>query len=386
MEALLPEVLEGCRHSRSYVREGHITLFQYLPITLEMAFQPYIGKVLPAILDGLADENEGVREASLSAGRIFVDHYATSALSLILPAVEQGVFDDNWRIRQSSILLMGKLLFKVVGASGNIVVDGGSDDEGAAEESYGEAIINALGMERRNQVLSRLYVCRSDPQYTVRSEALHVWKTIVVNTPRTLQQILVVLMTQMIASMASSSEDRRVMAARCMGELCRKMGERVIARVIPILRDNISSPDAATRQGVCLGLKEVLENINKHQLAEHMSEILPTVQAALTDQEAGVREAAGEAFSILFKGGPGGGGGASAVDQVVPTMVNGLEAEKTYEESLEGLRVILIVRPTVFNFVLPRLMKMPLSVHNLKALAVLAPAAGAMLNGHIGEQ
>jgi hypothetical protein len=163
------------------------------------------------------------------------------------------------------------------------------------------------------------------------------------------------------------------------------MGDRVVSRVIPILRENVSSPDPASRQGVCLGLKEVLENINKHQLAEHMSEILPTVQAALTDQEAGVREAAGEAFAILFKGGPGGGGGASAVDQVVPSMVSGLESDKTYGESLEGLRVILLVRPTVFNFVLPKLMKTPLSVHNLKALAVLAPAAGNMLNGHIGS-
>lgn len=52
------------------------------------------------------------------------------------------------------------LLLQVVGTSGNIVLDGGSDDEGAAEEHYGEAIIAALGMERRNQVLSRLYVCR----------------------------------------------------------------------------------------------------------------------------------------------------------------------------------------------------------------------------------
>lgn len=38
--------------------------------------------------------------------------------------------------------------------------------------------------------------CRSDPQYSVRSEALHVWKTIVVNTPKTLQQLLPVLMQQ----------------------------------------------------------------------------------------------------------------------------------------------------------------------------------------------
>ena len=47
------------------------------------------------------------------SGRIFVDHYANSAMVLILPAVEEGIFNDNWRIRQSSVLLMGKLLFKV---------------------------------------------------------------------------------------------------------------------------------------------------------------------------------------------------------------------------------------------------------------------------------
>jgi hypothetical protein len=44
MEGLLPDVLEGCRANRAHVREGHITLFQYLPITLEQAFQPYIGE------------------------------------------------------------------------------------------------------------------------------------------------------------------------------------------------------------------------------------------------------------------------------------------------------------------------------------------------------
>jgi hypothetical protein len=34
------------------------------------------------------------------AGRIFVDHYAQSAMPLLLPAVEEGIFADNWRIRQ----------------------------------------------------------------------------------------------------------------------------------------------------------------------------------------------------------------------------------------------------------------------------------------------
>ena len=51
---------------------------------------------------------------------------------------------------------------------------------------------------------------RSDPQYIVRNEALHVWKTVVVNTPKTLLQILPVLMGQVIAALASDSEDRQV--------------------------------------------------------------------------------------------------------------------------------------------------------------------------------
>lgn len=32
--------------------------------------------------------------------------------------------------------------------------------QGAAEENYNEAIIHALGMDRRNEVLGRLYMCR----------------------------------------------------------------------------------------------------------------------------------------------------------------------------------------------------------------------------------
>jgi hypothetical protein len=35
------------------------------------------------------------------------------------------------------------------------------------------------------------------------------------------------------------------------------MGERVLHRIIPILREHMERDSAATRQGVCSGLKEV---------------------------------------------------------------------------------------------------------------------------------
>lgn len=43
-----------------------------------------------------------------------------------------------------------------------------------------------------------------------------------------------------------------------MGELCRKLGEKILGEIVPILKTGASSPDARTREGVCLALSEVL--------------------------------------------------------------------------------------------------------------------------------
>ena len=77
-------------------------------------------QVLTCILDGLADEAEGVRDAALASGRVAVELYAQSALPLLLPAVEAGITSHNWRIRQSSVELLGDLLFKVGRAGGGL--------------------------------------------------------------------------------------------------------------------------------------------------------------------------------------------------------------------------------------------------------------------------
>ena len=80
--------------------------------------QDHLGEILPAVLDGLADEAEGVRDAALAAGRTAVELFASTSLPLLLPAVEAGILSDNWRIRQSSVELLGDLLFKVRVAPG----------------------------------------------------------------------------------------------------------------------------------------------------------------------------------------------------------------------------------------------------------------------------
>lgn len=63
---------------------------------------------------------------------------------------------------------------QVAGTSGKVKLDGGSDDEGAACESYGTQILAALGPQRYATVLSKLYLARSDVQYVVRNTGLHM--------------------------------------------------------------------------------------------------------------------------------------------------------------------------------------------------------------------
>uniref|UniRef100_A0A6M2E884 TOG domain-containing protein n=1 Tax=Populus davidiana TaxID=266767 RepID=A0A6M2E884_9ROSI len=78
--------------------------------------------------------------------------------------------------------------------------------------------------------------------------ALHLWKTIVANTPKTFKEIMPVLMNTLISSLASTSSERQHVAARALGELVRKLGERVLPLIIPILSQGLKDPNAGRRQ------------------------------------------------------------------------------------------------------------------------------------------
>jgi len=80
--------------------------------------------------------------------------------------------------------------------------------------STSQAIISALGAERRNRVLSGLYMGRSDTQLVVRQASLHVWKIVVSNTPRTLRETLPTLFSLLLGFLASTCPDKRTVPLR----------------------------------------------------------------------------------------------------------------------------------------------------------------------------
>ncbi|KAJ3153392.1 translational activator of GCN4 [Geranomyces michiganensis] len=380
LEGLLPEMLANANSPKVYIREGFMTLMIYLPGTFGDKFQPYLGSIIAPVLRGLADESEPVRDSSLKTGKMIIRNYASSAVDLLLPQLETGLFDENWRIRQSSTQLMGDLLYRIAGVSGKVETDG-AEDEGLGTEQGRQALISTLGKERFDRVLASLYVARSDSNSVVRQACLHVWKSIVSNTPRTLKEILPIMMDIIVASLASESADKRGCAARCLADLVRKLGESILTELLPILEKGLDSDRKEIRQGVCVAMSEIMASAGKTQVIEFVEESVALIRKALVDEAPDVREAAAQAFDMLHQH-----MGRQAIDEILPSLLNMLksgdkQADRSSVYALEALKEIMAVRSNVvFPVLIPTLIARPISAFNARALASLITVAGPALN------
>jgi len=376
MEELLPEVIENTSSSKQYVREGFMTLLVYLPATFGDQFQNYLSKVIPCILHGLADEAESVREVSLRAGQMIVQNYSTTAVDLLLPSLKRGLFDDNWRIRLSSIQLLGDLLYRIIGISKNNL---NSEDieqlDVYGSETARKVLIFTLGEEGYMQVLASIYIVRSDTSAVVRQCSIHIWKSIVANTPKTLKEILPILMNMLINNLASSEYEKRQAAARTLGDLVRKLGEGILDEILPTFDKGLDSPNVYTRQGVCIGIGKILANIGKTQLVDFAERMIPLVQKSLVDPEASVREASAQAFDVLHQS-----IGNKAIDEILPKLLSDLKDGDNSTYALEALKEIMAIRAhVVFPVLIPTLIAQPITAFNARALGSLISVAGEAL-------
>ena len=374
LEETLPTILQNVSSSKATVREGFMSLFIYLPACFGNSFASYLSKIIPPILAGLADEVDSIRETSLRAGRLLVKNFATKAIDLLLPELDRGLADDNHRIRLSSVELVGDLLFNLTGISAT--TDQDEEEETGAVEA-GQSLLEVLGEEKRNKILSSLYICRCDTSGLVRSAAINVWKALVA-TPRTLRELIPTLTQLIIRRLASSNMEQKVIAGNALGELIRKAGEGILATLLPTLEEGLeTSTDTDNKQGICIALREIISSAAPETLEDYEKTLISVVRTALVDADDEVRETAAEAFDSLqqiF--------GKKAVDHVLPHLLNLLRTESEADTALSAL-LTLLTDNTRSNIILPNLvptlLKSPITAFNAKAIASLSQVAGAAM-------
>jgi len=373
LEETLPTILQNVSSSKASVREGFMSLFIFLPACFGNSFANYLAKIIPPILSGLADDVESIRETALRAGRLLVKNFASRSVDLLLPELERGLADDSYRIRLSSVELVGDLLFNLTGISGKTEAE---DVEENANEA-GESLLEVLGEEKRNKVLSALYICRCDTSGLVRTSAMGVWKALVYS-PRTLRELVPTLTQFLIRRLASSNMEQKVIASNALGELIRKAGEGVLATLLPTLEEGLqTSTDTDAREGICIALRELINSASADSLEDYEKTLISVVRTALVDSDGDVREAAAEAFDSLQKI-----LGKRAVDQVLPYLLTLLRSEADAENALSAL-LTLLTEATRSNIILPNLLPTlltsPISAFNARALASLAEVASSSM-------
>jgi HEAT repeat protein len=388
IEAILQRVLEY-KNSTSAAREGLLWFFSFLPSSLQENFTPYISTCLPIILSGLSDDDDGVREVALRAGQVIVTTLGKYHAIEILPSLTQGMFDDDERIRHASISLLGELIQLISDSASNM--DDADEDEddmyaSSAMNVNSKTIINLrqkLGLDITDNLLASLYIIRSDTSSSVRQISLSVWKSMVSNTGKTLVEIMAKLVSQMMNHMSSASVELRYVASRSLGEVVRKHGDRILPLILPYIQQGYQNPDSNYRQGISFALIEIIAAANKKQLDEYATILIPALIQCLCDPMLENRQLGGKAFQSLLKA----VGSSSCLDHIIPILLSQLEPSHPEQESaILGLKELVITRPRdLLDYLVPRVLVSPMTAVQAVALTSIASVGSAGLHYHYSE-
>ncbi|THD24819.1 Translational activator gcn1 [Fasciola hepatica] len=381
LRAILPDLVQTAASDskvQPHVRDGYLMLFVYLPAVFQNSFAEFIAPIIPTILKSLSDETEFLRETALRAAQQIVHMFAESSLELLLPELEQGMQDKNWRIRHSSVQLLGDLLYQLSGLSGKGTTKTQDEDDTFGTSEAHERLKAVMSTDRHDRILARLHMARSDPTLIVRQAAIHVWKVVVPNTSRTLREIMPVLIRLLLSTLGSSNREQQQLAARALGDVVRKLGERILPEVIPLLVLGLDSTDADQRRGVCTGLMEIMRNCPKEQLVNYADSLLVPIRRTLCDRLPEVRRSGARTFELLY-----GALGVRSLDGVLPDLLAQLDDPETNPFALDGLRQLLVVKgKAVMPYLVPKLTHPTV---NVKAFAYLASVAGDALNRQLNR-
>ena len=228
-----------------------------------------------------------------------------------------------------------------------------------------------------------MYLARSDTAAVVRQSAVQVWKSVVSVTARTLKEILSVLVDQIVIALASGDPERTQVAGRCLGDIVEKLGDQSMDKVIPVLRDNLYRGDNYTRQGVCVGLAEVINCSSKEQITKFLEILVKVVQDALCDTDSRVRTLAISCFQNLYNA-----VGNRTLDEIVPALLLSMESDDdvTKTRALNGMIGILGVQSReLLPYIIPRLLKTPLTVSHTDAWGSISRATGGTIHLHFSS-
>lgn len=144
------------------------------------------------------------------SSQALIVRFGASYSALLLTPLEDGIYSKDWRVRHSSVLLLGTLIDCLLRSTGamtavttapaSLLIPAGSPVGGG---------LDVLSLEKRAFILSSLYIVRSDENPAVRQAATAAWKEVVQNTPKTLKEILPIMLKRLLGNLTAPTPERQ---------------------------------------------------------------------------------------------------------------------------------------------------------------------------------
>jgi len=174
-------------------------------------------------------------------------------------------------------------------------------------------------------------------------------------------------MRLVVQHLSSVDPDRQKVGGRALGDVVKKLGDRVLPEIVPVVLRGLDSESEMERVGVAMGLFELVGATTKSHLEPQSTSVLEAVLKGLSDESSRVQDLAGKTFNrvhVLL----GAQADGPATTFVLTRLCEQLETDE--ESAIRGITQAVEARSRdCLTFLLPRLLAKPLKAYNLRALA-----------------
>jgi hypothetical protein len=109
-EETLAKVFEMITKPESFIKEGYVGVFIYVPGIKGRDFEMYVKEVLENISELVSHDEDVVRNITLRVLKILINNYAIPLNELLYPTLNDGMMNPKWKLRNAAVILSGEML------------------------------------------------------------------------------------------------------------------------------------------------------------------------------------------------------------------------------------------------------------------------------------
>lgn len=296
-------------------KEGGLLVLGYLPGAFDfyerlesLYHETCMPELLVAVLELTADEAESVRDSASKTSKSLIDQFVGAGIDRagVFRCLLAGFGSARWRVRLACLSMLEKAMTTYDEAAD----DAGDLAEGVirvarlptAEELEATRVLDKASI----QVLqTRLFLGRFDPASSqLRSSALNLWKALSYHSPRTLSEILPLLVEECAKPAAVFESADQVQ--RALEDLFVKLGDRL---AIPFLAQSLAlwAQPATSKPAVLNNLVTLVGILGstpglltKLLMEEAVRRVVQMVSLGLTDADEEAQSFAAKLFDALL--------------------------------------------------------------------------------------